>query len=267
MQVVFTFILIVAHKLLYVYCKTKREGYFENMDYGIKLMAGAATKRLNPLDVVTHNIANTNTPGFKAERFRFLKETAGGESNQAPDALKQVKTVDYSQGVIQHTGNVLDLAIKGEGFFAVQGADGIAYTRDGRFTLNKDNELVTLAGDYVLGQKGKISLAGNAVLIDENGGISVDNSQIDVLKMVAFNKSSELIKNNQGNYDNPEDRAEAKEDDASWVQSGYIELSNVQPIREMVEMITIQRTFESYQKVIQTISEQNKMSTSRIGKL
>lgn len=237
------------------------------MDYSIKIMAGAATKRLNPLDVVTHNIANTDTPGFKAERFRFLKEAAGDATNETSDVLAQVKTVDYTQGVMQHTGNVLDMAIKGEGFFTVQGKDGISYTRDGRFTLNHDKELVTLAGDYVLGQKGKISLAGNAVQIDEQGGVRVDNNEIDVLKIVAFNELSELVKDNQGNYGNPDDRAGAKEADAVWVQSGFLELSNVQPIREMVEMITIQRTFESYQKVIQTISEQNKMSTSRIGKL
>ena len=237
------------------------------MDYSIKIMAGAATKRLNPLDVVTHNIANTNTPGFKAERFRFLKETAGDAANETNDVLKQIKTVDYAQGVMQHTGNVLDLAIKGEGFFTVQGKEGISYTRDGRFTLNRDKELVNLAGDYVLGQKGKINLAGNTVQINEQGSIRGDNNEIDVLKIVAFNELSALVKNNHGNYDNPEDRAGAKEDDAVWVQSGFLELSNVQPIREMVEMITIQRTFESYQKVIQTISEQNKMSTSRIGKL
>ncbi len=237
------------------------------MDYSIKTMAGAATKRLNPLDVLTHNIANTTTPGFKAERFRFLKQTAGVVSNEGNEALKQIKTVDYSQGIIQHTGNILDLAIKGEGFFTVQGKDGLAYTRDGRFTLNHDKELVTLAGDYVLGQKGKINLTGNVVQINEEGGISVDNNEVDALKIVTFNKLSELVKNNQGNYHNPEDRAGANASDASWIQSGFLELSNVQPIREMVEMITIQRTFESYQKVIQTISEQNKMSTSRIGKL
>lgn len=237
------------------------------MDYSIKRMTGAATTKINPLDVVTHNLANVNTPGFKAEQIHVLKETKGGESNQVEDVHRQIKTTDYSQGVIQHTGNLLDLAIKGKGFFTIQGKDGVVYRRDGRFTLNENSELVTLSGDYVLGRNGKINIEGNAVHIDENGAINVDNNEIDTLKIVAFDKPSALVKNSQGNFSNPDNQAGIKKAEESWIQSGYLELSNVQAIKEMVEMISIQRSFESYQKVIQTISEQNKLSTSRVGKL
>jgi flagellar basal-body rod protein FlgG len=234
---------------------------------GIEMLANAAIAQIGRLDCVTHNIANVNTPGFKAEHFRLLNGSATGGTDAGRPAQRPAASVDYSKGIMQKTGNVLDLAIHGKGFFAVQTKAGVAYTRDGRFTLNKDGELVTQSGDYVLGRGGKITIDGNNIRISEEGVISVDGDEVDALKIVSFSKPSALVKLNTGLYRNPDNLADAKEEKNTWVQSGYLELSNVQAIREMVEMINIQRTFESYQKAIQTISEQDKLSTNRIGKL
>jgi len=234
---------------------------------GIEIMANAAIKQISRLDCATHNIANVNTPGFKAERFRFLKESAGGGATEGSPAQGPATMVDYSQGMMQKTDNLFDLAINGKGFFAVKTQDGVAYTKDGRFTLNEDGALVTQAGDDVLGRKGKIIIAGNDIQISQDGVISVGGNEADALKIVSFREPSALVKLNMGLYRDPDNLAGAEKEEESQIQSGYLELSNVQAIREMVEMINIQRTFESYQKVIQTMSEQNKMSTDRIGKL
>lgn len=237
---------------------------------GVEIMANAAIRQIGRLDCVTHNIANVNTPGFKAERFRFLNGNAAGGINEGRPAQGQrsgpATTVDYSQGVMQKTGNVLDLAIHGDGFLAVQTKAGVSYTRDGRVTLNKAGELVTQAGDYVLGRGERITIDGNNIEISQEGVISVDGDEVDALKIVSFREPSALVKRGAG-FLNPDNLAGSKEEENARVQSGYLELSNVEAIREMVEMINIQRTFESYQKVIQTISEQDKMSTNRIGKL
>ena len=233
---------------------------------GIEILSNTAVGQISRLNCTAHNIANVNTPGFKAERFRFLNRNAAGEINGGRPAQGPVTTVDYSQGIMQKTGNVLDLAIDGKGFFTVQTKAGAAYTKDGRFTLNKDGELVTQAGDYVLGRGGKIVIKGSDIRISQDGVISVDGDEIDALKIMGFREPSALVKRGVG-FRNPDNLAGAKEEENARVQSGYLELSNVQAIREMVEMINIQRTFESYQKVIQTISEQDRSSTNRIGKL
>jgi len=234
---------------------------------GIGILASVAKRQIAKLNSATNNIANVDTPGFKAELLYFLEGSGTETISEGASMQESAMAVDYSPGSIRKTGNVLDLAINGEGFFAVQGKDGIAYTRDGRFTLNEDGELVTLSGEYVLGRDGKIVIEGNDVQISERGVISVDGNEADVLKVVNFDNPSALVKSGAALYRNPNDQAVADEVDNASVQSGHLERSNVQVIREMIEMINIQRTFESYQKAIQTISEQDKLSTNRIGKL
>ncbi len=234
---------------------------------GIEVLANAAIKQISRLDCAAHNIANVNTPGFKAERFRFLKGTAGGGTNEGSSAQEPTTTVDYSPGIMQKTGNVLDLAINGKGFFAVQTKDGVAYTKDGRFMLNENRELVTRAGEYVLGRSGKIIIAGNDIQISQDGVINVDGVDVDAVNIMNFREPSALIKLNMGLYRDSDNLAGAKKEENSRIQSGYLELSNVKTIREMVEMINIQRTFESYQKAILTVSEQDKLSINRVGKL
>jgi len=234
---------------------------------GIGILANVAIGQIARLNCVTSNIANVNTPGFKAELLHFLEGNVAGGISKGNHMQKPVTAVDYSPGSIRKTGNVLDLAIDGEGFFAVQTKDGVVYTRDGRFTLNENGELVTLGGDYVLGGGGKIAIEGNDIQISEEGMISVDGNEVDTLKIVNFREPSALVKLSTGFYRNPDSLAGAEEEGNARVQSGYLELSNVQVIKEMVEMINIQRTFESYQKAIQTVSEQDSLSTNRIGKL
>jgi flagellar hook-basal body protein len=153
---------------------------------GIEILANAAIRQIGRLNSVTHNIANVNTPGFKAERFHFLKASFENMAKEGRPAQRPATSVDYSPGFMQKTGNVLDLAIDGKGFFAVQTKAGVAYTKDGRFTLNKDGELITQSGDYVLGRGGKIVIKGSDIRISQDGVISVDGDEIDALKIMGF---------------------------------------------------------------------------------
>ncbi|MBW2632378.1 MAG: flagellar basal-body rod protein FlgF [Deltaproteobacteria bacterium] len=237
------------------------------MIHGIELLANAAIGQVARLDCVADNITNVNTPGFKAVLLHFLEGNVIGGISKGSPIQRPATAVDCSPGNIRKTGNALDLAIEGKGFFAVQTKAGVAYTRDGGFTLNENGELVTLNGDYVLGRGGKIVIEGSDIQISENGLVSVDGNEVDALKIVSFREPSALARLSAGFYRNHDNLAGAEEEGNVRVQSGCLELSNVQVIKQMVEMINIQRTFESYQKAIQTISEQDRLSTNRIGKL
>jgi flagellar basal-body rod protein FlgF len=242
------------------------------MEYMIKAlnaMSRECIRQINRLDCITNNIANVNTSGFKAEKAFFLEEDPDDLYNAERPLESAIRTINYSQGVIQKTGNTLDLAVNGKGFFVVQTDEGEAYTRDGKFTLDTDKNLVTEEGDYVLGTSGKITIPGDNVEIeiDESGAINVDGSEAGVVKIVDFGKPDGLVKQGNGLFRNPDDAAELQMGKNHEIQSGYLELSNVKAVEQMVDMINVNRSFELYQKVMQTLQEQDKLSTNRIGKL
>jgi len=237
------------------------------MAYDIYDIANVCAFRLTQLDQVTNNLANASTPGFKAERLTFGAQYEDVQSSreERPQELPRVR-IDYTQGSHQKTDNSLDVALEGEGFFTVKTKEGIAYTRRGNFRLNTDGELVTDAGDQVLGESGPVKIKGQTVLIDRQGQISVDGSPAGRLRIVRFGNMQNLVRTGNGLFTDPGNAEPAKPESVE-VASGYLELSNVNAIKEMVEMIDIQRSFEIYQKVIQSISDQDKLSTSRVGKL
>jgi flagellar basal-body rod protein FlgF len=237
------------------------------MAYDVYDIANVCAIKLTQLDYVTNNLANASTPGFKAERLTFGLQYEDVQSSLQgrPQELPKVR-IDYAQGSHQKTDNSLDVALEGDGFFAVRTKEGIAYTRRGNFGMNTDGELVTDAGDLVLGESGPIKIKGETVLIDRQGQISVDGNPAGRLRIVHFGNMQNLVRTGNGLFADPGNAEPAKPESVE-VASGYLELSNVNAIKEMVEMIDIQRSFETYQKVIQSISDQDKLSTNRVGKL
>ena len=232
------------------------------MIYSIGEMAHAYQQTFDQLDYVASNIANSNTSGFKAVKLFYPAVDPTKEMSFTPEVV-----VDYSPGSIHKTDNTLDVAINGDGFFAVQSGDQTAYTRQGSFTLDKDGNLVTSEGNYVLGKSGnKIKLSSGIVQIDENGNISVDGNKIDTLKITNFTNPQALVRMEGCLFTDP-GNAGAVDNQNPVVSPGHIELSNVQVVKEMADMIDIHRTVEVYQKVIQTIADQDKLATSQIGKL
>ncbi|MGO9137372.1 MAG: flagellar hook-basal body protein [Syntrophales bacterium] len=230
------------------------------MIYGI--MANVYQQTFDQLDFITNNVANSNTNGFKVVKLY----------HNAPDPEKETAfipqiVVDYSPGTIQKTDNPLDVAVDGEGFFAIQSEQGESYTRQGNFTIDKDGNLVTADGDYVLGKSGnKIKITDGEINIGEKGGISVAGNPVDTLKIVSFNNPQALVKVKGCLYADPGNAGLADKNDPS-VKQGHIELSNVQIVKEMADMIDLHRSVEIYQKVIQTTADQDKLSTSQLGRL
>jgi flagellar basal-body rod protein FlgF len=237
------------------------------MRYDVTDVARAGARKLTQLDFVTNNVANASTSGFKAEHLYYAMKGRQIQEGALIDLGPTVSKMDFSQGTLKVTGNTFDLAIEGDGFFTIQTKQGnISYTRNGSFVLNKDKELVTPSGDLVLGDRGKIVVDGQSVNIDKDGSIYADGNLVGKIKISAFTDPDALSRSTGGGYVDV-GKAGLKKAGAYSIAGGYVEMSNVNAVREMTDMMEIQRTFETYQKVILTLQDMDKISTSRIGKL
>ena len=170
------------------------------MMYGVNTAVSAAVKKLSQHDYVTHNLANANTPGYKAERLIFVRRPERDLMAEDSFSHDPVVLVDHSPGTLQKSGNPLDVAVQGEGYFVIETKDGERYTRNGSFTLNQNGELVTMSGDAVMGEGGRITCSGKKIEISNAGTVSVDGSETGKLKIVDFKKKDALVKRGAGLY-------------------------------------------------------------------
>ena len=245
------------------------------MNQSIQKVASKALAQEMRLEILANNLANTNTVGFKQDRTAFVIPDLENISEQA-DAVKtgvsriykQFSTkTDFSTGQLKFTGNNFDLALEGKGFFCIQTPKGIQYTRQGNFVLNQEGVMVTQDGLPVLGRGDRITVEGQDITIDTDGNISVDGNEVDSLRIVDFPQPYKLEKVNNtmfANFD-PAVVGDAAEGVAVW--QGFIELSNVDSVKMIVEMIESVRGYESYQKVIQYMDEAAVKTVNEVGKL
>jgi len=236
------------------------------MSYDIPAIAAVMNQKIMQLDYVTNNLSNAVTPGYKAEHLKYLKALEESDNITDNNAASSTLIVDFTQGMAQKTDNPLDLQLQGEGFFVVQTKDGQAFTRKGDFTVNKQNQIVTQAGDPVMGEGGPITLRNGKINVSEDGAVYVDENQVGKLKIVDF-ADRQSLKNVGGGVFLDSGSAAIKKVEKPKIASGFIELSNVNVVREMADMINIDRSFEAYQKIILTLADQDKLATSRIGRI
>jgi len=223
-------------------------------------LSGALLKQRH-MDIFAQNMANANTTGFKKERISFrdflipVDNNPGTADDGRAMSVMSTELTDFSPGNHIKTGNPLDVAINGEGFFAL---DDNKYTRNGNFEISSDGYLVTHDGTRVLGSGGPIAIQGSKVEINSSGEIFVDDISEGTLRIVDFQDKSVLTKLSGGIFqtDEPSDDVDAK------VSQGFIESSNVDILREMVQMINALREFESYQKMIRTYDEAASQTTN-----
>jgi flagellar basal-body rod protein FlgF len=226
------------------------------------------------LDVVANNIANMNTTGFKADGSLFeeyLNSAARAADTRVSFVRDRATWIDMSAGALERTGNALDVAINGDGFFAVQTQRGVRYTRNGSFQINPSGQLVTAQGDPVLGDGGPITFqpTDRQISISPDGTISVreGNSKADSqrgkLRLVSFANPRQLQKDGNGtfNYAGNDAPAEAK---TATIAQGSLEKSNVRAVVEMSRMIEITR---SYTQIAAMLQQQSDLGQSSIDKL
>lgn len=179
---------------------------------------------------------------------------------------------DHSNGPLKRTDNDFDLALVGKGFFCVQASDGVHYTRKGDFTLNSEGVLVTRNGWPVLGDRGEIKINGTEnphkyakFAVDEQGNVAVNGKQVDSLRIVDFDELNRLTKMGDTLFKPPgAEPNEIKVEDVK-ISQGFIELSNVDSVAMMTEMIEVMRGYESYQKIILTADETYSQAINKVG--
>lgn len=226
-------------------------------------------------DVIANNLANVNSSGYK-------KDTAAAKAfpemlisrlkeKDSPRVIGALGTgacmagiyTDYSQGTLKKTENSYDMAIDGAGFFVLSLPDGQeGFTRSGNFKLNSEGMLVSNQGYPVLDiDDNIIYIEGEDFAVDERGIISVDGEEITRLKVVAFADINSLSKRGDNIYTALGYAA----DNNSRIRQGYLEESNVNAVKEMVDLITVNRSYESLQKIIQAEDETVKTAIDQVG--
>jgi flagellar basal-body rod protein FlgF len=234
------------------------------------------------LDVVSNNIANMNTTGFKADGAVFGEYLQSGAKANSGLSDRRVSFVqdnmswhDMSQGTVQQTGGPLDVAVDGEGMITVQTSRGERYTRNGAFQINNVGELVTGTGDKVMGENGPIVLqvtdrdivitANGTVKVREGASLNSDSSR-GKLRLVTFADPQTLRKDGATTFA-PADGAQPipVPDSKIHVVQGSIEKSNVRPVIEMTRMIELTRAYTEVSTILQQQGDLRKNSIQQLA--
>lgn len=246
---------------------------------------GAAAQQMR-MDLLANNLANVDTVGFKEDGavFRaFLPGQNGAASpSGTPLAARQAAVplpsnyhtsmgesqTRYSQGALKQTGNPLDVGLEGEGFFVVQAEAGTRYTRNGSFRLDSEGTLVSADGLPVLGDGGPIQIEeGAKVTIDEQGNVFADAEQVGTLRLVTFDTPYPLEKAGDNLFMLKDPQAQEKPPERLAVAQGHLELSNVEALRALTDMIEVVRLYEACQKMMRTDDENTGRAINDVGRL
>lgn len=238
------------------------------MDRLIYLSMSGAKATMQRQDVLSHNLANASTTGFRAEMaaFRSVPVLGDGASTRAY-ALEATIGHDDSTGPVQTTGRELDVALRGNAWLAVQGFDGTeAYTRAGALEVTADGTLVTAGGRTVLGDGGPITVPPAArVEIAADGTLSatVGNGRPQALGRLKLVTPEAPLRRGTDGLFRAADGNDLDADPAARLQAGALEGSNVNPVHTMVAMIAAARQFEAQMKSLQQ-AEQREQAASRL---
>jgi len=226
-------------------------------------------------EMISDNLATASIPGGRKREISFSAIQAGLDSNVSGFAnpgyvLPAANTVtNFQQGELHPSGNSMDFALEGPGFFSIQMPDGQqAYTRNGQFQLNAQGQLVTSQGFRVLGDSGPIQFdAGSSIpiTISATGEVSQGADQKGKLKITEFNKPDQLTAMGGSLFrvDNPD--LKTTNGNNTYVRQGSVENANSSPTMEMASLITAMRMFESNQKVLQMQSDRMSREISDLG--
>jgi len=256
------------------------------LEKGSYVAASGSMAQERAMDIISNNLANVNTPGFKGDRLLFesyLKRSANSESSiptseqikrgsitpSTEDSEYLVTNNSYTnfeQGSLKMTEQQTDLALTGEGFLSVWTPGGERFTRGGTFKIADSGELVNHEGFPLLGTDNKPVYVGDqSFFVKTDGEVTdIDNNNIGRLKVVDFEDKSQLKKsgNNVFEASNMATMTSPKAE----IQQGYLEMSNVNPVSEMTRMITTLRTYQSMQKTIQSEDEMTTRLISDVGR-
>jgi flagellar basal-body rod protein FlgF len=245
---------------------------------GIYTALTGAIAQQQTLDVIANNVANVNTAGYRADRAAFSEFLAGAQKDQqavtatglpAPrvDHFVQLAAItrDQQDGILKQTENPLDMALSGDGYFVVQTAGGERLTRAGNFMLRANNVLSTSDGHDVLGDNGRpitLSSARN-VQVSSDGVVQSDGQVAGRLKLVRATDPAQLEKESASLF-KPVDGAQFEQAQVTVTQ-GYVEASNVNAVAGINDLITVNRSFDALQRVIETFQKLDERTARELG--
>jgi flagellar basal-body rod protein FlgF/flagellar basal-body rod protein FlgG len=227
------------------------------MDSGYYAAFAGLVARTQALDTAASNLSNAQTAGYRSEREYFrsvLLDPLAGNS-QLGTAVNNFGLLggdhlDLGQGVLTPTGNALDLAIQGQGFFAIQTPAGVRYTRDGSFHRARDGQLVTASGELVLSNVSKpIAIPPGEVSVGVDGSVSVAGGTVANVGVFTFPTGTQLTPEGKNHYKPPEKVAATLSTDAS-VKQGTLEAANQDVIQGSLDLMVMQRQAETMQKAL-----------------
>lgn len=208
-------------------------------------------------EIVANNLANADTNGFRAQRT-FARALG--------DAVPVAQTaMDTQAGSLKQTGNPLDVALGGDGYFVVSTPQGERFTRNGSFRLDPSHRLVDQDGNAVLGEGGPLTLPPGTVSVDGAGGVKVDGKQIGKLRVETVPPGTQMA-HEAGTLLVPDASRTALDDSARSVRQGFLEESNVNPLTSMVDMIDIQRSYVAVQRTMVTLDGIRQTISNDLGK-
>jgi flagellar basal-body rod protein FlgF len=244
------------------------------MDSGFYAACAALMARSQALDLVANNLANTSTPGYRAQQNTFRSFLAAASGHQGSSLNRAVNDfgisggsqMDLTQGNLERTGNDMDFAVQGPGFFQVKTGTGMVFTRNGNFQVSPQGQLTTAQGDPVMGEQGPIRIVGGPVTVSSDGTISVNGAVAGEIKLVEFPPGTALESIGKTYYSAPaKSDAPAKQ---STIAQGSLESSNVNPVAGAVELVAVQRYAEMMQRALGMFhSEFNRIATEDLPKV
>lgn len=245
------------------------------MNSGVYAACSGLVARMEALNTIASNMANSSSTGYQGSKdaFSAVLSHAGHASlsslNKVTNSFSLLagSRLDTSQGTISKTNNSLDAAIQGPGYFKVETAKGLAYTRNGSFQVDSTGRLVTMTGDVVLGEAGPIVVGNGPVTMSPDGTVTSSGAVCGKLTLVDFAPGTELAHRGGGYYNAPPGARELIAS-AATIQQGAIEGSNVDPINCMVQLISAQRAAESMRHAVTLLdTEMNKTAVQELARI
>lgn len=220
------------------------------------------------VEVIANNVANTNTAGYKAQRLLVQNQPLRTQFDDTLNYVIDRATLrDTNSGAMVRTGNELDFALQGAGYFGVRTKQGVQYTRNGSFSLNSNGDLVTQDGDTVLSNDGQplnVPQDASQLSIDANGRLLSDKGEIGRLKVAAFKQEQAMIETGHGLYKANQPEQEATE---TRIVQGAIEQSNVRPVIEMTRLTEAVRAYQQTANMMQSEHDRLRTAIRTLGRV
>lgn len=252
------------------------------MDRGTYAIASDGAMQLRKLDIVTNNLANVKTAGFKkqvlvndAQTFDETLASLQGlndyyakyDQERTPGVSNSIAVTDFTVGSIEQTNNPLNVAIRNKNdFFAIQGPDGETYyTKAGNFTLNSSSELVTPDGYAVLGGGGAVTVGDRKAQIAENGDVLSDNQVVGKISVVRIDDLTKLERVGDNRFKFKDNEGAQAVEVTPDLITNSLEMSNVSAVNSMLDLITAHRGFQLYTQTAYSIDQMNQTAITKIG--